>query len=83
MSVLLLQFQAKDYINPMVNYLLSLYHIDLVDASAIAWRGVMATAAYTSANSFKVGNTDVPKSDLQDTAIAYLLSFKGQPKCAK
>ncbi|MCX2479355.1 hypothetical protein OQY15_09660 [Pedobacter sp. MC2016-15] len=69
------------YVEPLSDFLISMYGISAFDAYSLTWRGLMSTKAYKNANSFNVQGTIYSKELIEQTGVQYLISQKGQPKC--
>lgn len=78
------QTMVNDYINPIAEFLTSLYGISLTDATAIAWDGVSDTDAYKNTSNFTVGSgtnaTTISKEDLQGINSNYVAKSNGKGK---
>lgn len=76
---------AKSYIAPMASFLSNLYGISLFDASAIAWKGLNGTKAYSDASNFLVGagnnQTSYPKIEIEQQGTRHQIGQAGTNKC--
>ncbi|RZK41249.1 MAG: hypothetical protein EOO90_11775 [Pedobacter sp.] len=73
---------ANNYINPMADFLSSLFNISLTDATCLAWNGVADSDAFVNATTFTVGTgpnaTTISKEDMAVIATNYTLKLDGK-----
>ncbi|RYF14998.1 MAG: hypothetical protein EOO42_17430 [Flavobacteriales bacterium] len=78
---------SEDYIEPIAKFLADLFDITLLDATALAWDGVIGSDAYKNATQFTIGSGNnaatISKQDLANINTSYVLKIngKGQGTC--
>lgn len=74
---------SEKYIQTLTEFLVSKYAIPIVDATALAWHGIEGTKLFQDTETFKIGDEEVSKRDLQGTAAFYMGGLDDKPAMGK
>jgi hypothetical protein len=72
---------VTDYIQPMANFLCSLYNIPIKDATALAWTGLSDANSYINSTNFNYPGGTLTKKEVEDTYRDYITKVSGMPIC--
>lgn len=75
------EYMAKNYVNPMAEYLTSVYNIPIKNAIALAWSGLADASSYINSNEFEYPGGMMSKTEMSGIYADYIIKSQGIPVC--